>query len=79
EQKDGEITPHFQPMILQFLACPLSEKTLRCEESTDELINEYGVNQYVGRKTVSTLTVHIALVFQQDNSIRSLKENFLQQ
>lgn len=41
EQKDGEITPHFQPMILQFLACPLSEKTLRCEESTDELINEY--------------------------------------
>uniref|UniRef100_A0A8C9C579 Uncharacterized protein n=1 Tax=Phocoena sinus TaxID=42100 RepID=A0A8C9C579_PHOSS len=32
--------PHFQPMILQFLACPLSEKTLRCEESTDELINE---------------------------------------
>ncbi|KAM4807526.1 protein preY, mitochondrial [Rhinophrynus dorsalis] len=30
----------FDPSVLQFLVCPLSRKTLRYEESTNELIND---------------------------------------
>ncbi|KAG8593382.1 hypothetical protein GDO81_000808 [Engystomops pustulosus] len=30
----------FNPSVLQFLVCPLSRKTLRYEESTNELIND---------------------------------------
>ncbi|XP_007466536.1 PREDICTED: protein preY, mitochondrial-like [Lipotes vexillifer] len=30
----------FDPVLLQFLVCPLSKKPLRCEAPTNELINE---------------------------------------
>uniref|UniRef100_A0A4W2CNW6 Uncharacterized protein n=1 Tax=Bos indicus x Bos taurus TaxID=30522 RepID=A0A4W2CNW6_BOBOX len=41
-----QIAPHFQPVILEVLVCPLSKKAHRCEESTDKLISEYVGNPY---------------------------------
>ncbi|XP_028599427.2 protein preY, mitochondrial [Podarcis muralis] len=36
----GQQRPPFDPGLLEILACPLSKKPLRYEESTNELINE---------------------------------------
>ncbi|XP_033016498.1 protein preY, mitochondrial [Lacerta agilis] len=36
----GQQPPPFDPRLLEILACPLSKKPLRYEESTNELINE---------------------------------------
>jgi len=46
EEQDWRIAPHFQPVILEVLVCPLSKKAHRCEESTDKLISEYVGNPY---------------------------------